>query len=246
MTEIDFTEDKENFKWKGHGPLLPKEGSVSIPAGFKLQTGLQLIPAAPVSALSVETGWGLLAAGTIHGFILYDFMNKKTVTTKWTVSQGRSEIISLDVLLDFLSLILEVSGLFLLLGQSMNYIFSKHVYELNTSAGLSFLETDSGEQLSRKKSLKESIRRSFRRLRSRRGSRGGAERTPSKEGEAPASPAQEAVGSPVSRLVEESRVDESVLSMVRCLYFVDTFVKDGKACLVLKENNSKILFRVDD
>lgn len=123
MTEIDFTEDKENFKWKGHGPLLPKEGSVSIPAGFKLQTGLQLIPAAPVSALSVETGWGLLAAGTIHGFILYDFMNKKTVTTKWTVSQGRSEIISLDVLLDFPSLILEVSGLFLLLGHSMNYIF---------------------------------------------------------------------------------------------------------------------------
>ena len=135
MTEIDFTEDKENFKWKGHGPLLPKEGSVSIPAGFKLQTGLQLIPAAPVSALSVETGWGLLAAGTIHGFILYDFMNKKTVTTKWTVSQGRSEIISLDVLLDFPSLILEVSGLFLLLGHSMNYIFSEHVYKLNTSAG---------------------------------------------------------------------------------------------------------------
>lgn len=123
MTEIDFTEDKENFKWKGHGPLLPKEGSVSIPA-------------APVSALSVETGWGLLAAGTIHGFILYDFMNKKTVTTKWTVSQGRSEIISLDVLLDFPSLILEVSGLFLLLGHSINYIFSEHVYKLNTSAGL--------------------------------------------------------------------------------------------------------------
>ena len=98
------------------------------------------------------------------------------------------------------------------------------------TSNLSFLETDSGEQLSRKKSLKESIRRSFRRLRSRRGSRGGAERTPSKEGDAPASPAQEAVGSPVSRLVEESRVDESVLSMVRCLYFVDTFVKDGKAC----------------
>ena len=108
MTEIDFTEDKENFKWKGHGPLLPKEGSVSIPAGFKLQTGLQLIPAAPVSALAVETGWGLLAAGTIHGFILYDFMNKKTVTTKWTVSQGRSEIISLDVLFDFPCSILEL------------------------------------------------------------------------------------------------------------------------------------------
>ena len=77
--------------------------------------------------------------------------------------------------------------------------------------------------------MKESIRRSFRRLRSRKGSRGGAERTPKKEGEAPASPTPEAVASPVSRLVEENRVDESVLSMVRCLYFVDTFVRDGKA-----------------
>ncbi|KAL9956887.1 hypothetical protein ACROYT_G038440 [Oculina patagonica] len=175
MVEIDFTEDKENFQWKGHGPLLPKEGSITVPAGFKLQAGLQLIPAAPVSALVVETRWGLLAAGTVHGFILYDYLNKKTVTTKWTVSQ----------------------------------------------------ETDSGEHLSRRKSLKESIRRSFRRLRSRKGSRGGAERTPRKEGDAPASPTPEAVASPVSRLVEENRVDESVLSMVRCLYFVDTFVRDG-------------------
>ena len=79
--------------------------------------------------------------------------------------------------------------------------------------------------------MKESIRRSFRRLRSRKGSRGGAERTPKKEGEAPASPTPEAVASPVSRLVEENRVDESVLSMVRCLYFVDTFVRDGKASI---------------
>ena len=93
-------------------------------------------------------------------------------------------------------------------------------------------ETDSGEHLSRRKSLKESIRRSFRRLRSRKGSRGGAERTPKKEDEAPASPTPEAVASPVSRLVEENRVDESVLSMVRCLYFVDTFVRDGKALTI--------------
>lgn len=36
----------------------------------------------------------------------------------------------------------------------------------------------------------------------------------------------------MSRLVEENRVDESVLSMVRCLYFVDTFVRDGKALII--------------
>lgn len=40
------------------------------------------------------------------------------------------------------------------------------------------------------------------------------------------------MASPVSRLVEENRVDESVLSMVRCLYFVDTFVRDGKASII--------------
>lgn len=96
-----------------------------------------------------------------------------------------------------------------------------------------FKETDNGEHLSRRKSLKESIRRSFRRLRSRRGSRGAADRTPKKEGEAPASPTPEAVASPVSRLVEENRVDESVLSMVRCLYFVDTYIRDGKKSLFL-------------
>lgn len=94
-------------------------------------------------------------------------------------------------------------------------------------------ETDSGEHLSRRKSLKESIRRSFRRLRSRRGSRGAADRTPKKEGEGAASPTPEAVASPVSRLVEENRVDESVLSMVRCLYFVDTFIRDGNTTVLL-------------
>ena len=89
MMEIDFTEDKENFQWKGHGPLLPKEGSVTVPPGFKLQLGLQLIPAAPISSLAVESRWGLLAAGTVHGFILFDYLNKKHISSKWTVSQGK-------------------------------------------------------------------------------------------------------------------------------------------------------------
>ncbi|EDO48036.1 predicted protein [Nematostella vectensis] len=88
-----------------------------------------------------------------------------------------------------------------------------------------------GEPISRKKSLKKSIRDSFRRLRrSRKGTRKGD--TPRKEGEAgaatpPQSPAAAPQSPPVQRLVHESRVDETVLSMVRCIYFVETFVKDG-------------------
>lgn len=36
MIEIDFIEDKENFKWKGYGSLFFKEGLVLIFFGFKL------------------------------------------------------------------------------------------------------------------------------------------------------------------------------------------------------------------
>ena len=89
--------------------------------------------------------------------------------------------------------------------------------------------TGTGEPISRKKTLKRSIRDSIRRLRrSRKGTytpkkdrKDGAEAAGSPSGEAPVSP-------PVSRLVDENRVDETVLSMVRCLYFADTFLKDGE------------------
>ena len=88
MVEIDFVEDKENFQWKGHGPLLPKEGSISIPRGFKPQLGVQLTPAAPITALSVQSEWRMIAVGTVHGFVLFDYLNKKIVATKWTVIEG--------------------------------------------------------------------------------------------------------------------------------------------------------------
>jgi lethal(2) giant larvae protein len=96
--------------------------------------------------------------------------------------------------------------------------------------------SSTGEPISRKKTLKKSIRDSFRRLRrSRKGTKKSGE-TPKKEGEegeaAPASPAESAP--PVQRLVHENRVDETVLSMVRCIYFVDTFLKDGKDIEIMK------------
>ena len=33
---------------------------------------------------------------------------------------------------------------------------------------------------------------------------------------------------PQTRLIDESRVDEAILSMVRCLYFGETFLGDGR------------------
>lgn len=87
---------------------------------------------------------------------------------------------------------------------------------------------NTGEPISRKKSLKKSIRDSFRRLRrSRKGTRRGGD-GPKRDGDGAeaASPIEQSP--PVQRLVHENRVDETVLSMVRCIYFVDTFLKDGE------------------
>lgn len=91
-----------------------------------------------------------------------------------------------------------------------------------------FKEIDNGEYFFRRKFFKESIRRFFRRLRFRRGFRGVVDRIFKKEGEVLVFFTLEVVVLLVFRFVEENRVDESVLSMVRCLYFVDIYIRDGK------------------
>ncbi|XP_046855432.1 lethal(2) giant larvae protein homolog 1-like isoform X2 [Xenia sp. Carnegie-2017] len=84
-----------------------------------------------------------------------------------------------------------------------------------------------GGTLVRRRTLKESLRRSFRRLRS--GRRSGRRRQNTRTGkdsrhQSPSS-GEEA---PVQRLIDEnSKIGEGYQGLVRCLYMVDTFVKDG-------------------
>lgn len=92
--EVDLVEDKEKLQWKGHGPLLPKEGQISVPRGFQPKHAIQVIPAAPITALAYQHSWHALAAGTCHGFGLIDLENKKVVTTHCTVSdEGENKLI---------------------------------------------------------------------------------------------------------------------------------------------------------
>lgn len=68
-------------------------------------------------------------------------------------------------------------------------------------------------------------------MRSKRGSR---RKKDGKGGESEQSPRGGGVRSgyeaaPQTRLIDENRVDEAVLSMVRCLYFGETFLGDGKS-----------------
>ena len=82
-----------------------------------------------------------------------------------------------------------------------------------------------GGTLVRRRTLKESLRRSFRRLRS--GRRSGRRRQSTRSGKEPNSPTGEEA--PVQRLIDESiKVGEGYQGLVRCLYMIDTFLKDGK------------------
>ena len=79
----------------------------------------------------------------------------------------------------------------------------------------------------RRRTLKESLRRSFRRLRS--GRRSGRRRqtdSSSRDGKSSPSGGEDR---PLHRLIDEnSKVGEGYQGLVRCLYMVDTFVRDGK------------------
>ncbi|XP_049951670.1 lethal(2) giant larvae protein homolog 1 isoform X2 [Schistocerca serialis cubense] len=88
--------------------------------------------------------------------------------------------------------------------------------------------------ISRRKSFKKSLRESFRRLRKGRSTRrtdkrGVASPVPKKDGGAEAStpssaPLSPVEAKPVERQVEARPVDDSLGSMVRCLYFAKTFI----------------------
>ena len=98
---------------------------------------------------------------------------------------------------------------------------------------------NTGGHIQRRKSFAKSLRDSIRRFRSRKSTRGASSRKPPRT-EGTNSAAERSSTSPraqspddmerpiAARLIDENRVDESLLSMVRCLYFAETFISDGK------------------
>ena len=89
---------------------------------------------------------------------------------------------------------------------------------------------NTGAGIQRKRTLAKSLRDSFRRLRSKRGSKRG-KNDPAKDGTTSPQGGVRSVGyeaAPQTRLIGEQRVDEDILSMVRCIYFGETFLGDGK------------------
>lgn len=196
---INIVGDRDNFVWKGHEAVTPKEGDVKYPAGYQPTCMMQLYPPAACTALAFHSEWQLVGAGTAHGFGLLDYVQKKEVTSRCTLNPQ------------------DLTG-------------------------------TSDTTMSRRKSFKKSLRESFRRLRRRRSERRAKakddakakdgdktieEKTSPEAGpsaaaspEPPASPALSET-KPVERSVEFRTGDDSMASMVRCLYFADTFIVNG-------------------
>lgn len=193
---VNIVSDRDNFVWKGHEAVVPREGDVKYPAGFQPMCIMQMYPPAACTALAFHSEWQLVGAGTAHGFGLLDYVQKKEVARRCTLNPQ------------------DLTG-------------------------------TSETPMSRRKSLKKSLRESFRRLRRRRSERRAkakeeaskdksieepqpaAEAGPSTSGTETTTTAAAATTpetKPVERSVEFRNAEDSMASMVRCLYFADTFI----------------------
>ncbi|KAK7501290.1 hypothetical protein BaRGS_00007415 [Batillaria attramentaria] len=152
----NIVSNRDNFVWKGHESLTPTTGDVRFAAGYQPTCIMQLYPPAACTALAFHSEWQLVAAGTAHGFSLFDYAQKKQVAFRCTLNVG------------------DMTG-------------------------------TSDTAMSRRKSLKKSLRESFRRLR-----KGRSERRRQQQ-------------------QKEKTDDDSMASMVRSLYFADTFIVNGQS-----------------
>ena len=200
-SQLNIVGDKDGFVWKGHSQLTPKSGNVKFDSGYQPSSVVQLQPPAAITALSIYSEWGLLAAGTAHGFGIFDYTHRKVVSTKSTLNP----------------------------------------HDLTSVSGGDAL-------ISRRKSFKKSLRESFRRLRKGRSQRGdkrtgsptsasASSSSPSKStDEGRKSPKAEVIqleAKPVERQIEARSAEDSMSSMVRCLYFSNAFIVNSESRTVI-------------
>jgi lethal(2) giant larvae protein len=83
---VNVISDRDNYTWKGHKALPVNEGDMKFAAGFQPQCVMQLAPPAAITALALHAEWQLVAAGTAHGYGVFDYCRRREVFTKCTLS----------------------------------------------------------------------------------------------------------------------------------------------------------------
>lgn len=90
VTTMNLVSDRDGFVWKGHDQLKVKnqylEDGFTTDEGVQIVSVLQVLPPAAITCLALQTNWNLLAAGTAHGLVLFDYANHYPVMHKCTLN----------------------------------------------------------------------------------------------------------------------------------------------------------------
>ncbi|KAK7111660.1 lethal(2) giant larvae protein homolog 1-like isoform X2 [Littorina saxatilis] len=213
---INIVSDRDNFVWKGHEALTPTTGDMRFAAGYQPTCIMQLYPPAACTALALHSEWQLVAAGTAHGFGLFDYAQKKQVTFRCTLNVG------------------DMTG-------TSDTAMSRRK-SLKKSLRESFRRLRKGRSERRRqeppkdKTATQHIEQTATEV--AQDAAAATQETATQAASAVVAQAQSAVASatgaaaaeatrPVERMVEARSADDSMASMVRSLYFADTFIVNG-------------------
>ncbi|CAL4059773.1 unnamed protein product, partial [Meganyctiphanes norvegica] len=86
LVDVNLVAENDNFVWKSHSKLDMITEAVKFEAGMQPNVVIQFYPPASCTSLTLHSEWGLVACGTAHGFALFDFIQKKNLLAKSTLS----------------------------------------------------------------------------------------------------------------------------------------------------------------
>lgn len=90
VTTMNLVSDRDGFVWKGHDQLTVKgqllNDTYHTEEGIQIVSVLQVLPPAAITCICLESKWNLVAAGTAHGLVLYDYFNQHPVFNRCTLN----------------------------------------------------------------------------------------------------------------------------------------------------------------
>lgn len=88
---MNLVSDRDGFIWKGHKQLdvkghLKNEPAPPIQDGLQVTSILQVLPPGAITCLALQSNWNLVAAGTGHGLVLFDYHYHHPVLYRCTLN----------------------------------------------------------------------------------------------------------------------------------------------------------------
>lgn len=90
VTTVNLVSDRDGFVWKGHNQLKLKiwnnQEHSYLQNGLQVASFLQILPPAAITCITAEASLNLLAAGTAHGLVVFDYKNDRCIIRKCTLN----------------------------------------------------------------------------------------------------------------------------------------------------------------